>query len=134
MAFVKGNDYVLKLAATATGSAYSTVGALTANEVTFSRELIDVTNKDNAGWVRNLDSQRGVSITGTGILQVGLSAQTLLFSMFDAGTAWNCQMVALSAYTLEGAFQLTELSTTGGVNERTEFSFTLQSDGTIVRT
>ena len=136
MAIAKGNYFLFKTgtSAGASAAAFNTIAALTASETNFSRALIDVTNKDNAGWVSNIDSQRSITFTGGGIYNPAVSAQNVLFDMFESPTPWNGAVVTLSGFSVSGAWQLSELVHTGNVNERHDFTFTLQSDGVMTVT
>ena len=132
MAFQKGRLMLLKLGAAGAGG---TVAGLRATTLRINNELVDVTNKDSAGW-RNLLEGAGtqsVSITCNGVTSDGATYETLK-GYAIANTHNTMQLLNPDSDAAEGSFMITSLEEAGEHNGAVLFTITLESAGTITFT
>ena len=136
MAAQKGSALLLKIGATASGSAasdtYTTVGGLRSTSISLNQETIDVTTKDSAN-ARELLADAGVesvSISGSGVFTDVASEQTLQ-GAFGGANIPNFEIVLPDLGTYQGKFQITTLEYAGEYNGEMTYSITLESSGAV---
>ena len=136
MAAQKGSALLLKIGATASGSAasdtYTTIGGLRSTSISLNQETIDVTTKDSAN-ARELLADAGVesvSISGSGVFTDVASEQTLQ-AAFGGANIPNFEIVLPDLGTYQGKFQITTLEYAGEYNGEMTYSITLESSGAV---
>lgn len=136
MAAQKGSALLLKIGATASGSAasdtYTTIGGLRSTSISLNQETIDVTTKDSAN-ARELLADAGVesvSISGSGVFTDVASEQTLQ-GAFGGANIPNFEIVLPDLGTYQGKFQITTLEYAGEYNGEMTYSITLESSGAV---
>lgn len=136
MAAQKGSALLLKIGATASGSAasdtYTTIGGLRSTSISLNQETVDVTTKDSAN-ARELLADAGVesvSISGSGVFTDVASEQTLQ-GAFGGANIPNFEIVLPDLGTYQGKFQITTLEYAGEYNGEMTYSITLESSGAV---
>ncbi len=100
--------------------------------MTVNAEIVDVTNKDSAGW-RELLSGAGVrrmSVSGTGVF-TDSQAESLMRSHALAGSVANYQIVFENGDLFSGAFQVASLDYSGDHNGERTYTLSLESAGPV---
>jgi TP901-1 family phage major tail protein len=123
----KGISMLLKLALDGTGG---TVAGLQTTGLTINNEMVDVTNKDSAGW-RQLLQQAGVQSVTLSASGTADSAATFatLQSYAQVNSINPFQMIYGNGDTVSGQFQVTKFDITGPYNKEQTFTITLESSG-----
>ncbi|MCB1713001.1 MAG: phage major tail protein, TP901-1 family [Candidatus Riesia sp.] len=130
-----GRSVLLKVETSPGGGTFATVGGQRSTGLTINNEIVDVTNKDDAG-VRTLLAGAGVnsmSTTISGVFEDDSNMQ-LVRDSAQANTHLNYQIVfpgSSNAQTFEGAFAIASLEESGEYNGEVTYSITLESAGTI---
>lgn len=139
MAAQKGSALLLKIGATASGSAasdtYTTIGGLRSTSISLNQETVDVTTKDSTN-ARELLADAGVetvSISGSGVFTDVASEQTLQ-GAFGGADIPNFEIVIPDLGTYQGKFQITTLEYAGEYNGEVTYSITLESSGAVAFT
>lgn len=104
--------------------------------MTVDGEMIEVTNKDSAGWSEFLPGKRKVTMSGTADLD---STSTLpasdIFAKISAGTL--CAVIFYHTVTGQksytGSGYYTKFEQKGGTEDRMQISFDIQMTGTVVQ-
>jgi TP901-1 family phage major tail protein len=123
----KGISMLLKLASDGSGG---TIAGLRTTSLKINNEVVDVTNKDSAGW-RTLLTQAGVqSVT----LQAdGTAVNDATFATIQSNAQNNSinayQMVYGNGDTIGGNFQIASFEIAGVYNKEQTFTITLESSG-----
>ena len=123
----KGISMLLKLAADGSGG---TVAGLQTTTLTINNEMVDVTNKDSAGW-KTLLQQAGVqsiSITANGTADNAATFATLQ-GYAQVNSINPFQMVYGNGDTVGGNFQVSKFEIAGTYNKEQTFVITLESSG-----
>ena len=121
----KGLSMLLKLGAAGVGG---TVAGLQVTGMTINNEMVDVTNKDSAGW-RTLLAGAGiqsVSISANGTADSGATFATLQ-GYAQANSINTFNMIYGNGDTIEGLFQITKFDISGTYNKAQTFTCTLES-------
>ena len=127
----KGNLLVLKVASSATGTTYTKVACMSQKEITFTREAVDTTCDDNAGYVSYMPGGGAKSVTFTGSGFFNNSATHALFwDIYTASTHWNFQVADEAGTTWTGPAHLANYKRTGQTNGVDTFDIELQFSGT----
>jgi predicted secreted protein len=124
----KGNSLLLKAGAVA--SSPVTVAGLRNTAIKRANSMVDVTNKDSAGYRTLLQGagQQAVTITADGTADSAAAFSTL------QNNAYNNTLSTYSIFfdngdTLECSFQITQFDVSGAYNKEQLFSCTLESSG-----
>jgi TP901-1 family phage major tail protein len=123
----KGLLMLLKLAADGSGG---TVAGLQTTTLSINNEVVDVTNKDSAGWKTLL--------AGAGVQSIQLSANGTAVSDATFATLQGyAQVQSINAFqmvygngdTVSGNFQISKFEISGTYNKEQTFTCTLESSG-----
>jgi TP901-1 family phage major tail protein len=123
----KGISMLLKLALDGTGG---TVAGLQTTTLTLNNEVVDVTNKDSAGW-KTLLQQAGVQsvqITANGTADSAATFATLQ-GYAQVNSINPFQMIYGNGDTISGNFQISKFEISGTYNKEQTFTCTLESSG-----
>lgn len=128
----KGNLFLLKLAATFNGTTYTTVAALRATSLTLNKAVVDITNKDSAGWTEALPGGgvKSAAISASGIY-TDADSQKLMITAFNATTHWNAQIEDEAGNTFTGAWNIDSLAFGGDHNVEQTFEISMSSSGEV---
>lgn len=132
---LKGNLFLLKLASTYNGSTYTTVAALRATSITLNKAVVDITNKDSAGWSEALPGGgvKSAAISAGGVYSDDAS-QVALITAFNADTHWNAQIIDENGNTWEGAWNVDSLAFAGDNNAEQTFEISMSSSDPVTFT
>jgi len=131
MAGQKGRDILLKISDGAGG--WVTLAGIRASRIQLSAALVDATSADSPEAWRELLAGAGAKtakVTGRGVFKDAAS-DARMRAVFFAGEAPDWQFILPDFGTLEGAFQVSELSWSGEHDGEAEFSVTLESAGLV---
>ncbi len=131
MAAQKGKDLLLKVD-NGTGT-FVTVAGLRTRRLALNAGTVDATDSESAGRWRELLGGAGImraSIAGTGIFKSAAS-DTLLQSVFFAGSIRAWQIVVPGFGTIAGPFQISALDWRGEYNAEVTFDIALDSAGAL---
>jgi len=131
MAGQKGRDILLKISDGAGG--WVTLAGIRASRIQLSAALVDATSADSPEAWRELLAGAGAKtakVTGRGVFKDAVS-DARMRAVFFAGEAPDWQFILPDFGTLEGAFQVSELSWSGEHDGEAEFSVTLESAGLV---
>jgi TP901-1 family phage major tail protein len=126
----KGRDLLLKVD---NGASFTTVAGLRSKRLSFNAQLVDVTDGDSAGRWRELLGGAGVqraAVSGTGIFK-DQASDTLVRSLFFAGTIVDWQLVIPDFGTVSGPFQIAALEYSGAYDGEVVFEIALESAGQL---
>ena len=126
----KGRDLLLKID---NGSGFSTVAGLRSKRLSFNAALVDVTDAESAGRWRELLGGAGVqraAVSGSGIFK-DQTTDSLVRSLFFAGTIASWQIVIPGLGTVSGAFQIAALEYSGAHDGELLFEIALESAGSL---
>lgn len=126
----KGRDLLLKVD---NGASFATVAGLRSKRLSFNAQLVDVTDGDSAGRWRELLGGAGVqraAVSGTGIFK-DQASDTLVRSLFFAGTIVDWQLVIPDFGTVSGPFQIAALEYSGAHDGEVVFEIALESAGQL---
>ena len=131
MAGQRGRDILLKISDGAGG--FTTLAGVRASRIQLSAGTVDGTSADSAEAWRELVEGAGIKsarATGRGVFKDAAS-DARMRAVFFGGEAPDWQLVLPNFGTLEGAFQISELSWSGAHDGEAEFSVTLESAGLL---
>jgi TP901-1 family phage major tail protein len=131
MAGQKGRDILLKISDSAGG--WVTLAGIRASRIQLSAALVDATSADSPEAWRELLAGAGAKtarVTGRGVFKDAAS-DARMRTVFFAGEAPDWQFILPDFGTLQGAFQVSELSWSGEHDGEAEFSVTLESAGLV---
>ena len=131
MAGQRGRDILLKIS-DGTGG-FTTLAGMRASRIQLSAGSGDGTSADSAEAWRELVEGAGIKsarVTGRGVFKDAAS-DARMRTVFFGGEAPDWQLVLPDFGTLEGAFQISELSWSGAHDGEAEFSVTLESAGLL---
>ena len=134
MAGQKGRDILLKISNGAGG--WVTLAGIRASRIQLSAALVDATSADSPEAWRELLAGAGAKtakVTGRGVFKDAAS-DARMRTVFFAGEAPDWQFILPDFGTLEGAFQVSELSWSGEHDGEAEFAVTLESAGQVTFT
>ena len=126
----KGRVLLLKVD---NGASFTTVAGLRSKRLSFNAQLVDVTDGDSAGRWRELLGGAGVqraAVSGTGIFK-DQTSDTLVRSLFFAGTIVDWQLVIPDFGTVSGPFQIAALEYSGAHDGEVVFEIALESAGQL---
>lgn len=124
-----GNALILKIASTATGSSYGTIGGSSEHTLTINNEQVDVSDKDSNRWKELLAAgDRTASISMTGFISDDAN-YALLEGAVENDTIWNFQLLYGNSKTVTGAFHIDSAEYAGARNDGQSFSVTLVNSG-----
>lgn len=130
MAAESGRD--LRIEYAADGLTYVVVAGARTDSLTFNNEMIDITDKDDAGVRTMLDdvSLKSMSLSCTGVAKG--STFSALAAAAASGTALHAFRVALGSFsTYSGSFFITSFEATGEQADTITFTLSLESSGAI---
>jgi len=130
MAAQKGRDLLLKID---NGAGFVTAAGLRSKRLAFNAQLIDVTDAESAGRWRELLGGAGVqraAVSGSGIFK-DQASDTLVRSLFFAGTIAGWQVVIPDFGTVAGPFQIAALEYSGAHDGEVTFEIALESAGAL---
>lgn len=134
-AALKSNEYLLKLASTASGTDYATVVAGRDLQYTVNGTEVDITNKGSGGFQEFLD-EGGVTSVSASISGVFTNdtSQSRLQTIALERKLWNMQIVfgGATGKTITGKFRVSSFSLNGGSDDAITFEASLSSSGAIV--
>ena len=131
MAGQRGRDILLKISDGAGG--WITLAGIRASRIQLSAALVDATSADSPEAWRELLAGAGAKtakVTGRGVFK-DADSDARIRTVFFAGEAPDWQLILPDFGTLEGAFQVSELSWGGEHDGEAAFSVTLESAGRI---
>jgi TP901-1 family phage major tail protein len=131
MAGQKGRDILLKISDG--GGGFVTLAGIRASKIQLSAALVDATSADSPEAWRELLAGAGAKtakVTGRGVFKDAAS-DARMRTVFFAGEAPDWQFILPDFGTLQGAFQVSELSWSGEHDGEAEFSVTLESAGLV---
>lgn len=128
MAAQKGNTLLLKVGAVA-GSPV-TVAGLRNTAIKLSNALVDVTNKDSAGYRTLLQGagEKSVTITADGTADSAAAFSTLQNNAFSNSIS-TYSLFFDNGDALECSFQISSFEVAGTYNKEQTFTCTLESSG-----
>lgn len=132
MAAQKGRDFVIYVGDGATPEVFTKLGALRATTMTLNGEMVDITDKNSAGW-RELLADGGVksmTLAGNGVFKDAAIEETLRAQAF-AQSIDNYRVQSGNGNKFTGAFQITVYERSGDHNADEQFSITIESAGAI---
>lgn len=131
MAAQRGKDMLLKVRDDA--GVFVTVAGLRARKLAFDAEAVDVTHAESAGRWRELLAGAGVkraSLAGSGIFKDQGSDALIRQSFFD-GAIRDWRLIIPDFGTIEGLFQITQLTYGGEHQGEITFEMALDSAGAL---
>ncbi len=131
----RGFNFVIYIGDGASPEVFTKLGSFRSNTLTFNGELVDVTDKNQAGWRLLMTGAglRSLTMSGSGIFTDTADEETLRSQAFGQ-VLNNYQMRSDSGKQFEGAFLITQYERGGEHNSEETFSATLESSGAIVHT
>lgn len=132
MAAESGRGFLVKIGDGGSPETYSTLAGMRTTSMTVNAEIVDVTNKDSAGW-RELLSGAGVrrmSVSGTGVF-TDSQAETVMRSHALAGSVASYQIVFENGDLFSGPFQVASLDYSGDHNGERTYTLSLESAGPV---
>ena len=136
MAKQLGRKMLLKYLSSAEGAnpkVYTTIAALNAKSVTINNTAIDVTTGDDDElWMTTLNGVKSMSISADGIFSDN-AAENKVEEIALAGAKLDFQLLIPDYVTYTGTFFIESFEYGGDIGGGVTFSFTLTSDGEIVR-
>lgn len=136
MAASAGHLALLKIKNTAGTPAYETVGGLRTREIKLNQETVDVTSADDTTKWRQLLSGVGIrsaSISGSGVIK-DVTADITVKDAYANQRHADWQITIPGLFTIEGAFQITELTFGADHNGAVTWSVSLESAGDLTIT
>lgn len=132
MAAQKGRSMLIKKGDGATSEQFTTIAGLKSTSFAIANELVDITNKDSAGWRELLAAAgtRTVTLSGSGVFKDSAIEAAVLADALDSSID-NYQIVFEDGSGFVGAFQIANLEKTGEHNGAVEYSLTLESSGAV---
>lgn len=129
MAKYLGNALLLKIASTASGSSYGTIGGSSEHSWSLSNEQVDISSKDSNRWSELLAAgNRSLTISMSGF--VSDDANYVLFEgAYENDTIWNMQIAYGDSKTVTGAFHIDSFELSGARNDGQSFSATITNSG-----
>lgn len=134
-AALKSNEFLLKLASTASGSDYAAVVAGRELSLVINGSDIDITNKGSGGFSELLDeggvTSMTVSVSG---VFTDETSQTLLQTIALERKLWNMQLAygGNTGKTVTGKFKVSNFTISGGSDDAVTFEASLTSSGAVV--
>ncbi|WP_020471463.1 phage tail tube protein [Zavarzinella formosa] len=124
----KGNSLLLKAGAVAASPV--TVAGLRNTSLKLSNSMVDVTNKDSAGYRTLLQGagEQSVTISADGTADSAAAFSTLQNNAFNNTISTYCLFFD-NGDTLECSFQITSFEVSGTYNKEQLFTCTLESSG-----
>lgn len=132
MAAEKGRAFVLKVGDGATSEEFTTVGGARTTSLAIAGELVNIADKDSAGWRELLADagEKSVSVGAAGVFKDTVSEATMRTNAMEQ-TIDNYEILFESGDKFEGAFQILNLEFTGEHLGARMYTFTLESSGEI---
>lgn len=128
-----GSAFLLKIADSASPTAYQTVAGLRTTQMSINGDTVVVTHKGSGGW-RDLLSgagTRSVSVSAAGIF-LGSSAESALRAYVLAGTLDDYELSFEDGEKLRGRFLVQRLDYAGDFNGERNYTLQLESSGPVV--
>ncbi|MEO1100584.1 MAG: phage major tail protein, TP901-1 family [Pseudomonadota bacterium] len=126
----RGRDLLIKVS---NGGAFETLAGVRATRIALSAGAIDGTSAESPAAWRELVTGAGVKsaqVRGNGVFKDAASDARMRTIFFD-GAIETWQLVIPGFGTLEGKFQIGELSWSGVYDGEAEFAVSLQSAGAL---
>lgn len=114
------------------GTGFAVVGGARTDSLTFNNEMIDITDKDDAGVRTLLDdiAMKSMALSCTGVAKA--STYAALAAAAGASTALHDFRVAFGSFaTYTGSFFITSFEATGEQADTITFTMSLESSGAI---
>ena len=131
----KGKDLLLKLDSTGSGT-FVTVAGLRTHALSLNARTVDATHAQSLGQWRELlagAAPRSASVQGAGIFRDQAADATVRQLFFD-GEIRDWQVIIPDFGTMEGPFQLVQLSYAGQFDGEVTYQLNLESAGEIAFT
>lgn len=110
---------------------FTTLGGITASNITVSKQAIDASNVASGSWQNLIDGgTQSARITGEGVFEDSAAEDRLRGNAFD-GNAHNYRFIFANGDVLSGAFIVTNYERSGDVASAEDYSVTLQSAGSL---
>jgi TP901-1 family phage major tail protein len=132
MAAQRGNDLLIKLDMTGSGS-FQTVAGLRATRIAFNAETVEVTTLESPGRWRELLSGAGVrsaAISGSGVFRDQATDERAR-AIFFAGEIPTIQVIIPDFGMVQGPFQITSLEYSGQHDGEAVYEISLASAGAV---
>ena len=132
MAAQTGRSFLLK---DGTAAAGTIIGGMRVTSFAVDGAMVDVTNKDSAGY-RTLLAAAGIvslSIQASGVLDAA-AMETTLLNRCIARSLDAYGIVFDNADKIDGSYQLTKFEAAGGHDDAQTYNLTLESSGAITVT
>ena len=135
MAAEKGRAFLLKLGDGGGPEAFTTIAGMRSHQITINNEIVDITNKESAGWRELLAAAgvRAVAVSGSGVFTDSATEIAAQGKAMD-GSLNNYEIVFESGDKFAGAFIMTSLEYAGEHNGERTSNLTLESSGVITFT
>jgi len=130
-----GRLFLLKEGDGASPESFTTIAGLRPTSFTVNGEMVDITNKDSAGW-RELLPEGGITsitISASGVALEAEDTQTNLRARAIDKTL-NTYQLDDGEDVLEGEFQVTSFEQSGGHDDEQQWTVTVESSGVVTVT
>ncbi|CAN5263350.1 hypothetical protein BH10PLA2_BH10PLA2_00660 [soil metagenome] len=129
MAAQKGISFLLKLGASGVGG---TLAGMRATSYKLGIEMVDITNKDSAGFRTLLEGAgvKSLTVNASGLASTDTTYETFK-GLAQAATLNIFQLVEPDGDTIEASFLITNFEASGDYNKEFTFTCTLESSGAL---
>ena len=133
MTAYNGNAFLLKIGTS--GTAGTQVGAMRTTSFQINNEVIDVTDKDSAGWrtILDLAGRKSISASVEGVMTDGTTLDAIM-TRAHSGTVMPYGLVFGDSDLIDGSFKITNFGANGPVDGEQTYSFNLESSGSMTLT
>lgn len=139
MAIVNANNLVIRLAATASDTAYPIIAHLQTASLSFSNSYIDITTKRSNSWMEKISGQRSWSLSGDGL--VDFDAASGFVDVVGEGGAGTISALALGGTQVAVQFGIgnegykgagfATFDLSGGTDDAPTYSITIEGTGEL---
>lgn len=132
MAAEKGRAFLLKWSDGTSPISYTTVAGLRTTGMTINNERVDVTSKDDDGWLTALAEagNTGITISASGVFKDSANEATIRAAAI-AGTLEEFEIYYESGDTLAGSWHIDSFEHAGDDGKEVTYSITLSSSGEV---
>ena len=133
MTAYNGNAFLLKIGTS--GTAGTQVGAMRTTSFQINNEIVDITDKDAAGWrtILDLAGRKSISASVEGVMTDSTTLDAMA-TRAHSGTITAYGLVFGDSDLIDGSFKVTNFSATGPVDAEQTYSFNLESSGSMTLT
>jgi len=128
MTAYNGNSFLLKIGTS--GTAGTTIANMRTTRFQINNEIIDITDKDSAGWrtILDLAGRKSVSASVEGVMTDSTTLDAIM-TRSHSGTVMPYGLVWGDSDLLDGSFKITNFSAEGPYDAEQTCSFNLESSG-----